>query len=170
MVDLSEVWKPVPNYESFYEVSNHGRVAALKKDGRYFRKLNYATPYPCFSTKDIDGTGQKSFYVHKLVAKLFIGDRPDGFVIRHLDGNRHNNHVLNLAYGTPRQNYDDTVRHKVHAGENNSRALLNERSIKAIRTLNSEFGLTKHQIAKAFNVSQATIHAILVGRNWSNVI
>lgn len=165
-----EVWKPIPNYESFYEISNHGRVVVIKNDGRYFRKLNYATPYPCISVRDIDGSGQKSLYVHKLVAKLFIGERPSGLVIRHLDGNRLNNHVSNLAYGTPRENYDDTVKHKVHAGANNSRALLTERSVKAIKILNKDFNLDKYDLAKAFDVSQATIHAILTGRNWKDVI
>jgi hypothetical protein len=166
----NEIWKPIPNYESFYEISNHGRVMVLKKDGRYLRKLNYATPYPCVSVRDIDGNGQKSLYVHKLVAKLFIGNRPDGFVIRHLDGNRLNNHVSNLAYGTTRENYDDTIKHKVHAGENNSRALLNERSVKAIKILNKEFNLDKYNLAKAFDVNHATIRAILSGRNWKEIL
>jgi len=165
-----EVWKPVPNYESFYEISNLGRVVSIKKDGKYFRKLNYATPYPSFSVKDIDGTGQKSLYVHKLVAKLFIGERPDGFVIRHLDGNRLNNCVSNLAYGTPRENYDDSIKHKACAGENNGRSLLNERSVKAIKILSQDFNLDKYDLAKAFDVSQATIHAILTGRNWKDVV
>jgi DNA-binding transcriptional regulator YiaG len=170
MSDLSEVWKPVPNYESFYAISNLGNFARIKKDGKYLRKLNSATPYLSVSLKDIDGTGQKTIYIHKLVAQLFIGERPDGFVIRHLDGNKYNNHASNLTYGTPQQNHEDLKKHKTHSGENNSRALLNEKSVKAIRILHSEFNLTKNQLANAFDVSQATIHAILVGRNWSNVI
>jgi DNA-binding XRE family transcriptional regulator len=170
MSDLCEVWKPVPNYESFYAISNYGNFARIKKDGKYLRKLNSATPYLSVSLKDIDETGQKTIYIHKLVAQLFIGERPDGFVIRHLDGNKYNNHASNLAYGTPKQNYEDVKKHKIHAGENNSKALLNDKSVRAIRILNSEFQLTKHQIAKAFDVSQATIHAIIVGRNWKDVV
>jgi len=169
MSDLSEIWVPVPNYEAFYVVSNYGNFASIRKDGRYPRKLNPATGYLSVSVKDIDGTGQKTLSIHKLVAEVFIGKRPDGCVIRHLDGNKYNNNVLNIAYGTPEQNYSDTKKHKVHLGENNSRALLNEKSVKAIRVLNTEFKLTKQQIAKAFDINQSTINAILTGRNWSHV-
>ena len=86
-----EVWMPVPNYESFYQVSNYGKFAVIKKDGRVLRKLNSATHYLSVSCRDIDGTGQKNLYIHTLVAKVFLGDRPDGMEIRHLDGNRFNN-------------------------------------------------------------------------------
>ena len=170
MDNLSEVWIPVPNYESFYQVSSHGRFARVVKDGRILRKINYATPYPSVSVKDIDGTGQKTFYIHMLVAKVFIGERPDFCVIRHLDGNKFNNCVSNLAYGTQEENYLDTKKHKVHAGENNSRALFNERSVRAIRSLKNDFNVRECDLAKAFDVTQSTIHAIVIGRNWKDVI
>lgn len=170
MDNLCEVWMPVPNYESFYQVSSHGRFARVVKDGRILRKINYATPYPSVSVKDIDGTGQKCFYMHSLVALVFIGPRPDFAVIRHLDGNKYNNTVTNLSYGTKEQNYEDTRKHKVHAGENNSRALLNERAVRAIKILNKDFNLDKYDLSKAFDVNQATVHAILTGRNWKDVV
>jgi hypothetical protein len=49
--------------------------------------------------------------VHPLVAAAFIGPRPDGMEIRHLDGERFNNAAVNLCYGTPSENARDRVNH-----------------------------------------------------------
>jgi hypothetical protein len=166
MLELSEVWSKVPDYEEFYEVSNFGQFAKILSDGRQIRKLNVRTPYVSVSVKSLNGGPQKSLYIHKLVAQVFIGNRPDGFVIRHLDGNKYNNRVDNLAYGTVQQNALDSVKHKTHWHENNGRALLTERSVNAIRFLYQQKSINKTDLAKAFNVSISTIHAIIKGRNW----
>lgn len=51
--------------------------------------------------------------VHRLVIETFQGPPPfDGLVCRHLDGNRQNNNLDNLRWGTPRQNALDTAEHK----------------------------------------------------------
>jgi len=166
MSDLIEIWKKVPGYEDFYEISNHGRFAKLLPDGRQIRKLNSRTPYLSVSVKSLNGQPQKSFYIHKLVAQVFIGPRPDGMVIRHLDGNRYNNKVTNLAYGSNEQNYEDTKKHKTHWHENNGRAILSERCIDAIRYMQKHGLVRQTELAKSFGVSDSTISAIINGRNW----
>ena len=113
-----------------------------------------------------NGGAQKSLYIHRVVALVFIGNRPDGMVIRHLDGNRFNNRADNLAYGTVQQNYEDTIKHKTHKYENNGRALLSERCVNAIKYLHSQKLVKSSNLAKAFNVSNSTICAIVKGRNW----
>jgi len=166
MSNLPEIWEKLPGYENFYEISSHGRLAKLLADGRRLRKLNSKTHYLSASLKSINGLPQKTIYIHQVVAKVFIGPRPDGMVIRHLDGNRHNNAVSNLTYGTPQQNHEDTKRHKTNWHENNGRALLTERCVNAIRHLHQECALTQTALAKAFDVSNGTICAIIKGRNW----
>jgi hypothetical protein len=167
MTDLIEIWKPVPDYEGIYEVSNYGKFAVIKKDGRYLRKLNTNTPYLSVSAKAINNGKPRTFYIHQLVAKVFIGNRPNDMVVRHLDGNRYNNKVNNLAYGTPEQNYADNVKHKTHKGSNNGRSIFNESSVKAVKYL-IEYGIKKQLLADAFGVSVGTIYAINSGRNWSD--
>jgi len=168
MSDLQEVWMPVPNYEQFYQISNYGKFATIKKDGRQLRKVNTKTHYLSVSCKDIDGTGQKSLYIHTLVAKVFIGERPDGMVIRHIDGNRYNNKVTNLCYGSHHENTMDSIKNKTYAKEKNGRALLNQRMANAIKYLHSENLVQKKNLAIAFNVSEAAIQAILKNRNWKD--
>lgn len=53
----------------------------------------------------------KTSPVHTWVALTFLGPRPEGQEVRHLDGDPGNNTLGNLAYGTPSENRYDTVRH-----------------------------------------------------------
>lgn len=58
----------------------------------------------------VDLPGRRVF-VHQLVAEAFIGPRPDGQEVRHLNGDPADNRVQNLAYGTRSQNVADAIRH-----------------------------------------------------------
>ena len=169
MVCSEEEWRPVDGYDGYYEVSSFGRFSAVKDGERFVRKINFATCYPSVSLKKRpqDRT-QKSSSLHKLVAAAFLGPRPPGHVIRHLDGNKLNNRANNLAYGLPEENHADTKKHGTHRNENNGRAVLNTAAVKAVRLL-LEKGVSQSEIARCLGVSIGTIHAVKTGRNWSNV-
>jgi hypothetical protein len=49
---------------------------------------------------------------HHLVAKCFIGDRPENLVIDHKDQNKLNNNVDNLHYITQEENMKNTCRYR----------------------------------------------------------
>jgi len=51
---------------------------------------------------------------HRLVALAFLGPRPEGAVVRHLDGDPLRPHAENLAYGTKSENLVDQVAHGTH--------------------------------------------------------
>jgi hypothetical protein len=57
---------------------------------------------------------RKNVFVHMAVAEAFHGPRPDGLVVRHLDGNPSNNSATNLRYGTPSENARDRIAHGRH--------------------------------------------------------
>ena len=38
--------------------------------------------------------------IHKVVAECWLGDKPDGYEVDHIDRNSHNNHYSNLRYVT----------------------------------------------------------------------
>jgi len=49
--------------------------------------------------------------IHVLVLLAFVGPRPEGQQARHLNGNATDNRRVNLAWGTPKQNTADSIRH-----------------------------------------------------------
>ncbi len=58
-----------------------------------------------------DGTRAKR-YIHQLVAWAYAGSRPTpAHEVRHLDGKCTNNHRLNIAWGTRKENADDRSAH-----------------------------------------------------------
>lgn len=97
-----------------YEVSNLGRVRSYRRPGR---ARSLATePHVLQPSKAgrfwTMGFGQNSHCnIHLLVAEEFVGPRPPGMEIRHLDGNPENNRADNLAWGTRSQSIADRKRH-----------------------------------------------------------
>ena len=125
--DNNERWLPIPDWEGLYEVSDMGHVRSVDRwvyahygpvgnyEGRFRRgKTLKATvdskgyPYVtlCRGQEDRQRIG-----VHALVMRAFVGPRPDGMEVRHLDGNSSDPKLLNLAYGTRSENAQDALRH-----------------------------------------------------------
>lgn len=165
MTNDSEIWLPIIGHDG-YEVSSFGRVSVIKDGNRIIRKPNSATHYLSVSFRKRPGdNSQKSRTIHSLVAEAFIGPRPLGSVIRHLDGNRYNNNANNLTYGTSVENVYDDIKHKVRSGRNNGRSIFDERHVALIRLLLDK-GAGTSELARLLGVSIGTIHAIKTGKNW----
>jgi hypothetical protein len=94
---MEEVWKSIGIKE--YQISNLGNLknGDGKLIGGYLNQGGYR------ATK-IDRT--KTILYHHLVAEAFIGVRPEGLVIDHIDRNRSNNFADNLRYVS----YQDNAR------------------------------------------------------------
>lgn len=118
-----EVWKPVVGYERYYEVSSLGRVRSLprevtqrngvvRKSPLRMRKTPLSDGYPQVSLM-VDGR-MKVTKVHRLVAEAFLGPRPPGQQVRHLNGDATDPRLVNLRYGTQSENSRDSLRHGTH--------------------------------------------------------
>lgn len=97
------------SFES-YEVSNFGNVRRKLLNGEYkILKCSIQNRgYRYFQTNR--EKKRINYFVHHLVAKLFIGDRPDNLVIDHIDRNPLNNNVSNLRYISQKENCHNTDR------------------------------------------------------------
>ena len=104
---MNELWLPVCDYESRYEVSNKGRVRAVErftmrkghpmkvasKEIKLQRHGDYKGVMLC-----AEGRIYKAHYVHVLVLEAHLRRRPLGLVGDHIDGDRHNNALENLQW------------------------------------------------------------------------
>lgn len=109
---VAENSKEVPGWPSYCAHKN-GSIESLKHTGVIFLKPGTSgSPYPYVFL--CDKGKRKKFYVHQLVMLTFVGPRPAGMEIRHLDGDPTNNCLENLEYGTHSQNNYDIVEHGNH--------------------------------------------------------
>ena len=99
----NEVWKDVSGYEGMYEVSNLGRVKSLKQGKE--RILKPKTEKCGHLHVGLYKNGeQKKYYVHRLVAQVFLSNPQNLPMINHKDDNPSNNQVENLEFCTAKYN------------------------------------------------------------------
>lgn len=91
-----EIWRPVPGHP--YEASNLGRVRN-PKTGRFVGTCLLKNGYLTLP----------GLLTHRAVLSAFDGPRPPSVVVRHEDGNRSNNTLPNLSWGTRAENAADTA-------------------------------------------------------------
>lgn len=113
---IEEIWKPVADvlYGKNYEVSNLGRIRRVRNHIQAVRhgypiykvlkqhkhKDHGTYPHVTLSYKSM----LKTFPVHILVARAFIGPPPPNMVVSHKDDNPEHSHLDNLEYKTQRDN------------------------------------------------------------------
>lgn len=86
------------------------------KNGRSFRlRGRVLRTYVAVAYEQLRLGRGNPVYVHELVAKAFLGPRPVGAEVRHLDGNSGDSTALNLGWGTHSENQFDQVEHGTHA-------------------------------------------------------
>lgn len=120
---MIEEWRDIKGFEGKYQVSNLGRVKQLAFTtysdknfrGKYERKermMDQFTWQSRYLRVDIGYSENKvryrrATYVHTLVAEAFLGERPDGYEIDHINGDYLDNRAENLRYVTHSDNMNN---------------------------------------------------------------
>lgn len=113
-------WVPIVGFEHRYLISDDGQIKATAAPGRgrpnadRILKLSKANGY--LQVKLHPGRNEPPIprRIHQLVLEHFVGPRPPGEVGRHLNDNRLDNRVENLAWGSLSDNTQDLLRNGHH--------------------------------------------------------
>lgn len=167
------IWKSIPNWEGFYEASDQGEIKSIK---RIITFDFYSTqierviherimkPYICNSgylEVKFRKEGLKfGFLVHRLIAKTFIPGFTDDMEVNHLDGNKLNNAVWNIAGCSASENMRHAFENGLHSGKGKTH-------YKCRKIRNTETGIefnTLQEAADSIGMKRGTLHAMM-GRN-----
>lgn len=178
---MSEEWRLLPN--GYYAVSSHGRVRrelpgrGRARAGNILKPAKGGPGYLMVSTVP-DGEKRQPGYLHHLIAEVFLGPRPHGMQVNHKDGDKTNNHVLNLEYVTPGQNMAHAYRIGLrkppsvganrNVGASNGMAKLTEEDVRTIRA-DLVSGKRRAEIAQDFRVCLTVVDYIAQGKRWRHV-
>ena len=165
-ITAAEEWRPIPGFEGLYDVSNIGRVRSYKRGppGRILRAaINPSTRYFCFSIVRLREK-RRTRPVHVLVAAAFLGQRPRGYQVNHISGDRQDNRPENLEYLTPSEN-------QLHAcrvlGSRRGKVKLTDDQVREIRTLAGT--MVQREIGRRFGVMGSYVSEILSGKKRARV-
>lgn len=159
-----EEWRPVPEYEGIYEVSNMGRVRSLDRmetiNGvtrpRKGRELSQISKRGYRLVKLCKDGCVSAVYVHRIVASAFIPN-PNGFPeVNHKDERKTNNAVNNLewcdrAYNARYGTAPDRIATKLHKAVISTDSNGNETRYESIRDAAKAHGGTSGNICSALS-------------------
>lgn len=155
-----EEWESIPGATG-YKISNFGNVLG-SKGGIYKTPVNHKG-YPTIRIP----ARKYCKTAHTVVASIFIGPRPEGMQINHIDGNKLNNRHDNLEYISCR----DNIRHAIETGlrkaDQNLRGndMFDPIQIQVIRDCFLA-GWGNQEISKYFKCNHSTISKIRTGAHY----
>jgi len=171
---MEEHWKEIKNYKGYYEVSNLGNVRSLNrsytdslgryvtKKGRIQKKYIRRNYYSVWLYKDNKST---PFSIHRLVALSFVNNYKNKNYVNHIDGDKLNNHFLNLEWCTAKENTHHAIKTGLITFNTGSKARASKLKEKDIIFIFNS-GLKQQEIADKLGVSSSNISAIKRGKSW----
>ena len=112
----------------------------------------------------------KSFFVHCLVLRTFIGPCPEGMEGCHNNGNPSDNRLSNLRWDSHKNNQQDMVTHGKASfrGASNPRTQLTPEDIRNIRQAVAN-GESFTAVAKKFHITYRGVRSIIKRITWAHL-
>lgn len=158
-----EQYKLIPGFER-YAIYKAGFVKNMKTD-RVLKFDFVSKGYPlvtlCYKGKT------KRFYIHRLVATLFIPNPENKPQVNHINGIMSDSRVENLEWNTAKENIQHAYR--IGLTRITQNAKINEVTVHKIRSLYTGKHGEFRSIAKIFCMSSANIAAIIKRKTWIHI-
>jgi DNA-binding transcriptional regulator YiaG len=177
---MKEEWKFVKGFGKRYQVSNLGSLRSLTDKNNklvephpiktYLNKHKMVGRYEAYLYYPNSSNKRKNIKVHTLVAQAFVPNPEKKPEINHIDGNKLNNISTNLEWVTRRENRIHAVKMGLIPfikGEDRNDSKLTDEKVRYIRK--SKGTISQKELAKMFNLSQATVWAAQNKVTWKHV-
>lgn len=174
----NEEWRPVIDFDGYYEISNFGRVKRLQRSTPHFmggvrvlkemilkqniNSLGYIVIELTVNEKQIR-TG-----VHRLVAFSFLKKDDDRNFVNHKNGIKWDNTLGNLEWCTHQENEihaRETGLKKTPFGEDCVHSILTNKTALEVYLSNGKY----KEIGEKYGIVESEVCAIKRGRRWSHV-
>lgn len=160
-------WKNIMGFPE-YEINIIGQVWSWKG----FKFLKTSTTHGYHHVCLCKNNKKYTKRIHILVLDNFRGKKPNDFEARHLDGNKDNNKLSNLKWGTKKENGKDKIKHgtsKVNEGVKHGQHKLDEDDIRMICILYGSGLHTQRYLSSVFKINQSIISKIVNKKVWKHV-
>jgi len=175
---MTEIWKDIPGYEGYYQVSDMGNVKSvarksLNKKGILIQRTNGKKINPKndhgYKSVTISKNGKsKTYMVHRLVLLTFNG--MSELECNHINGIKSDNQLSNLEYCTRKENAIHSYKLGLQVpikGERINVSKLTASTVINIRE--NKYNLTQYEFAALLEVDQSTISNIKTRKIWSHI-
>lgn len=174
-------FRQIYSLDNLYEINENGTVIRNCRTGRHLKifldmhhsKVGYYATF--INYKGI----VRRIMIHTVVAECWLGPRPEGFEIDHIDRNPHNNHYTNLRYVT----HSEQMRNRIlspriiEQAKLNCRKYVTERVMKPVKVIDTNGNLREyksmtecaHKLASELNYDPEYIRRAVLSERKENI-
>ena len=157
MSHVREEWLSIPRFPS-YHVSNFGQIRSIANG--ILKPRNHNGGYRSIALRFCGKTYEN--LIHRLVLEVFYRPPRDNEEARHRNGDRTDNRIANLSWGTKTDNMQDAARHGTAGAWMKDQARLDAATVEEIRN-RRQSGELLADIAKHFGIDKRQVSAIARG-------
>ena len=162
VMDHDVEWKPIPGENPAYEVGSNGEIRVTRDGVTTPMKLNLRDRYYQIVLYR-RGHGKVTYYVHRLIAQVFVANPDNLPYVNHKDGNRLNNRADNLEWCTALENHWHALDHGIGGLRGIPLRRVTDSDISVIRSKMAAGSHTLRELAAEYGVSTTFMSRVRKG-------